>query len=219
MLAEFLCCHHEAVRQAGADILQVYTDQGFSAKISEIYRELIDTTSSESIFMDIDSCYKIGYIAKTHGLKGEVTIVVIESIPRQKTVSVLIEVKGILVPYFIESISDRGDKAFVKFEGVDNPEQAKALKGCSLFLPKKVRPPLGRGEFYDDEVIGFEVEDDKLGLLGEVREVVQIGPNRLLAIDRHDKELLIPVQGPFIQNVNKSKKKVRVDLPEGFLDI
>jgi 16S rRNA processing protein RimM len=169
--------------------------------------------------MDIDSCYKVGYIAKTHGLQGEVTIVVTESVPLQKTTTVLLEVKGALVPYFIERISDRGDKAFIKLEDVDTPEQAKAIKGCSLYLPKKERPQLDRGEFYNDEVIGFEVEDEKLGLLGEIREVVQIGPNRLLAINRQAKEILIPIQGPFIQSVNKSKKKVRVDLPEGFLDI
>lgn len=169
--------------------------------------------------MDIDSCYKIGYVAKTHGLKGEVTIVVSESIPIPKTTSILVEVNGTLVPYFIQSVSDRGDKAFVKLEDVDSPEQAKALKGCSLYLPKKVRPQLDRGGFYDDEVIGFEVEDEKLGLLGQIREVVQIGPNRLLAIDRPAKEILIPIQGPFIQSVNKSKKKVKVDLPAGFLDI
>src|SRR5882762_3816758 len=169
--------------------------------------------------MDIDSCYKIGYVAKTHGLKGEVTIVVNESIPLEKTTTLFVEVKGTLVPYFIERVSDRGDKAFIKLEDVDNPEQAQALKGCSLYLPKKVRPKLDQGAFYDDEVLGFEVEDEKLGLLGEIREVVQIGPSRLLAIDRPIKEILIPIQGPFIQSVNKSKKKVRVDLPEGFLDI
>ena len=169
--------------------------------------------------MDIDSCYKIGYVAKTHGLKGEVTIVVNESILLEKATTVLVEVNGTLVPYFIERVSDRGDKAFIKLEDVDNPEQAKALKGCSLYLPKKARPKLGPGAFYDDEVLGFEVEDEKLGLLGEIREVVQIGPNRLLAINRPIKEILIPIQGPFIQSVNKSKKKVKVDLPEGFLDI
>ena len=169
--------------------------------------------------MDIASCFKIGYVAKTHGLKGEVTIVVSESISLQKTTSILVAVDGSLVPYFIERVSDRGDKAFVKLEGVDSPELAITLKGCSLYLPKKVRPQLERGAFYDDEVIGFEVEDEKRGLLGEIREVVQIGPNRLLAINRTGKEILIPIKGPFIQSVNKSRKKIRVDLPEGFLDI
>jgi 16S rRNA processing protein RimM len=169
--------------------------------------------------MNIDSCYKIGYVAKTHGLKGELTIVVNESIQLGKTTALFVDVGGTLVPYFIERVSDRGDKAFIKLEDVDNPEQAKDLKGCSLYLPRKVRPKLVKGAFYDDEVLGFKVEDEKLGLLGEIREVVQIGPNRLLVINRPTREILIPIQGPFIQSINKSKKKVKVDLPEGFLDI
>ena len=170
--------------------------------------------------MNIDSCYKIGYVAKTHGLKGEVTIVLNATTPDlQNSKSVLVEIRGALIPYFIDHISDRGDKAFVKFEDVDDSAEASKLKGCSLFLSKKARPKLDLGEFYNDEVIGFEVEDQTLGLLGKIREVLQIGPNRLIAVDRSSKEILIPVNSPFIRSFNKSKKQFKVDLPEGFLDI
>lgn len=169
--------------------------------------------------MDVNSCYKIGYVANTHGLKGEVTIVVNEAIPLQRTKSIFVEINGSLVPYFVERISDRGDKAFVKLEDVDNPEQAKLLKGCCLYLSLKARPMPGQGEFYDDEVVGFEVEDENLGVLGRIREVVLIGPNRLLAVDHRGKEILIPIKGPFIKSLNRSKKKFKVDLPQGFLDI
>jgi 16S rRNA processing protein RimM len=58
-----------------------------------------------------------------------------------------------------------------------------------------------------------------MGALGTVREIVEAGPNKLLAIDRDGKEILIPVNGPFIQSVNKTKKLVTVELPEGFLDL
>src|SRR5258708_37544682 len=110
--------------------------------------------------MDINSCYKVGYIAKMHGLKGEVTIVLESGAPPlQISQSLLLEIRNNLVPYFINSISDRGDRAFVKFEDVDNPEDAAKLKGCSLYLPKNLRPQLvGTGEFYNDEITGFEVE-------------------------------------------------------------
>jgi 16S rRNA processing protein RimM len=52
-----------------------------------------------------------------------------------------------------------------------------------------------------------------------VVQVEQAGPNKLLAIDHNGKEVLIPVNGPFIKGINKSKKKITVTLPEGFLDI
>ena len=170
--------------------------------------------------MDINAVYKVGYIAKTHGLKGEVTI-----IPENFEIGIA-EVKTIyvalnhsLVPHFVEHYSDRGDKMFVKFEDVNTAEQAQALKGCSLYLPKIQREKSGRGEFHDDEVVGFEVEDENLGYLGKIKEIIQSGPNRLLVIDHLPKEVLIPLNGPFVKRINKSKKKFIVDLPDGFLDI
>jgi 16S rRNA processing protein RimM len=52
-----------------------------------------------------------------------------------------------------------------------------------------------------------------------VREVFESGPNRFLMIDWHEKEVMIPINGPFIKSINKSKKKISVELPEGFLEI
>jgi 16S rRNA processing protein RimM len=169
--------------------------------------------------MEKVSCFKVGYIAKTHGLKGEVTLVYTDVAELESAKCVFIELKDNLVPYFIEQISSRLDKAFIKFEDVNSLEAATALKGCSIYLEKSVRPKLKRGEFYDDEVIDFIVEDETLGLLGSIKEVVQSGPNRLLSLDYLGKEVIIPVNGPFILSLNKSKKKIIVQLPDGFLDL
>ena len=127
--------------------------------------------------------------------------------------------RGYAPTHVIESFSDRGDKTFFKFEDIDTTENANELKGCSLYLPKTIRPKLKRGEFYDDEVLGFQVEDKTLGLLGTITEVSPTGPNRLLTLNYNNKEVLIPVNGPFITSTNKTKKLIKVDLPEGFLDI
>jgi 16S rRNA processing protein RimM len=86
-------------------------------------------------------------------------------------------------------------------------------------LPKETRPKLKRGEFYDDEIIGFVVEDETIGILGAITEVSTNGPNKLLVINYLGKEALIPTNGPFIKSVNKTKKLIKVELPEGFLDI
>src|SRR6187402_575856 len=90
--------------------------------------------------MNKQDCYSIGFISKTHGLKGEITAVFIEPVELEEIRSVFIDVKGNLVPYFIESFSDRGDKAFIKFEDIDTPEQAASLKGTTIYLEKTVRP-------------------------------------------------------------------------------
>lgn len=158
---------------------------------------------------------------RPHGLKGEVTISLDPDSPVdwENLKSIFIEVKSQLVPYFIESISVRNDRAFVKLEDIGTPEQASLLKGGSLYLPKETRPKLERGEFYNEDVIGFEVMDDVHGPLGFIEEVEQAGPNRFLVLSYVQKEIMIPVNGPFIKSINKAKKKITVSLPEGFLDI
>ncbi|HEV8515308.1 MAG TPA: ribosome maturation factor RimM [Cyclobacteriaceae bacterium] len=169
--------------------------------------------------MTFEDCFKIGYVSKTHGLKGEVTAVIeIEAVLEDAT-SLFLDLKGTLVPHFIEKISGTTNKPFIKFEGIQSLEQASSLKGCSIYMLKSARAKLKRGEFYDDEIVGFEVKDKNLGLLGEVKEIQSQGPNKLLSIIHKGKETLIPIQGPFITSINKSKKLIFVELPEGFLDI
>jgi 16S rRNA processing protein RimM len=165
--------------------------------------------------------YKIGLIMKAHGLKGEVTVSIDKDCPNDfaELQTIFLQEGSQFVPYFIESISIKGDKAFVKFEDIDNPEAATHISKHAIFLPLKDRPKLVRGEFYDDEIIGFHVTDDIAGSLGKVTEVVHSGPNKLLAIDNQGKEILIPLNGPFITRIVKTRKEISVTLPEGFLDI
>jgi 16S rRNA processing protein RimM len=169
--------------------------------------------------MDIKECFKVGYISKTHGLKGEVTAIFQDDFDWDELTSIFLEFNGSLVPYFLESVSDRGDKSFLKFEGIDSLKEADGLKGRGVFLPKSIRPKLKRGQFYDDEVVGFSVEDEIMGEMGIVSEVQSHGLNRLLVIIYKQKEILVPIDSPFVTSVNKSHKSIKLKLPEGYLEV
>jgi 16S rRNA processing protein RimM len=171
--------------------------------------------------MNLRDFFKVGYVLKPHGLKGEVTVALDHDLPLEieEVDSVFVEINNNLVPHQIESISARGAKAIVKFEDVDSIAAANVICKRSLFLPKSSRPKSGRGEFYDDEIVGFEVFDETYGSIGKVAAVTAAGLNKLLSIDHLGKEILIPLNSPFIKSVNKTKKKIAVDLPEGFLEI
>jgi 16S rRNA processing protein RimM len=159
--------------------------------------------------MEIDSCFKIGFILRTHGLKGELTVSLDDDAPDDlpSIPSVFLETDNRLV------------KAYVKFEEVDSIEEASKLVRRRMFLEKSVRAKSGPTEFYNDEIIGFQVTDETQGALGCIIDIMQAGVNRLLVIDMKGKEVLIPINGPFITTLNKRKKTLTVNLPEGFLDI
>jgi len=170
--------------------------------------------------METESCYKIGWILKPHGLKGEVTVLLEGDAPEISSLkTVFIEQNQRLVPYFIQAVSAQKAKAFIKFEDVNSIEHAENISKQAVYAETSTRPKTGRGEFYDDEVINFEVHDTNKGLLGKIQEIMQAGPNRLLVVKLTDKEILIPINGPFITSINKTRKRVSVNLPDGFLDI
>lgn len=168
--------------------------------------------------MQREALIKIGYVMKTHGLKGEVTLNLSPDSPEIAVKNVLIvEQKSGLVPYFVENISINGNKVFIKFEGVNTIELAEQIKGCSVFIEKSKRSKLKRGEFYDDELTGFEVWDKSNGNLGQVVQILNQGLSKLLEVG--EKGILIPVNGPFIKSISKTKKRIEVELPDGFLEI
>ncbi len=173
------------------------------------------------VTMEIKSALKIGFILKPHGLKGEVTVSLDAGIPEdiESLQSVFLEKDNRLVPYFIEAISVRGQKAFVKFEDVNSLEMAGEISRQGIYIPKPERAKLKQGEFYPDEVVGFKVYDESGELIGTIKEVIEEGPNPMLVLDHDSKEILIPLNSPFIQNVDKRKKQFTVNLPDGFLDI
>jgi 16S rRNA processing protein RimM len=196
----------------------------YSPQMAQIFTDLIwafcvicAQKTIRSKLMKKDSLIKIGYTMRTHGLKGELTLNLSADAPELSIGDTLMIEQVSLVPYFIENISGSAAKVFVKFEGVNSIEQATALKGCSIFMEKSKRPKLKRGEFYDDELIGFQVIDTLHGNLGTVNQINTQGLNKLLDIG--EKSILIPLNGPFVQSISKAKKQIAVELPEGFLEI
>ncbi|MFM7329058.1 MAG: hypothetical protein ACKO3B_10040, partial [Bacteroidota bacterium] len=96
---------------------------------------------------------------------------------------------------------------------------AKALRGRSVFLEKKGRPKAATGTVHADEIIGFSVSDLTLGIIGDVVNVSRQGGRGFLLIKKERREIIIPMDGPFITAIRKKEKKIEVDLPDGFLDL
>lgn len=173
--------------------------------------------------MNIEDCYPIGRVLRPHGLRGEVTLALdrLPPVPLESQEIVYISRGGELVPYFMTSISVKGAKAYVKFETVDSVEKAKAISTHRVYLPKSLRPQPDTGEFYDDEVAGFDVIDVSAGNIGTISGIMESGAQMLIVVTRKDKEkeTLIPVNAPFIDKLDREKKELHVQLPDGFLEI
>jgi 16S rRNA processing protein RimM len=168
-----------------------------------------------------EDCFLLGHISSLHGTKGEVVFHLDVDSPKEysQMESVFIVLNEELVPFFIETIKIKDQKAIVKLEDIDSSAQAKELTGTELFLPLENLPPLEGSSFYFHEIIGFSVEDQAFGNVGVIKEVLDLPGQPVARVTFENKELLMPLTDPFIIDVDRINKIFRVDLPEGLVEL
>ncbi|WMJ72840.1 ribosome maturation factor RimM [Cytophagaceae bacterium ABcell3] len=172
--------------------------------------------------MDKDSCFKFGFISKVHGLKGDVIAQVDVKYPEEfiDLESLFVEINKQLIPFFIEDYRlKQQQRIILKFEDVDNSEQATELIGKSIFLPNELLPEPDEGEVLLNQLVGCAVHDKVHGVLGVVDEVYEMPGQDLIGMTYQGKEVLIPVNGNILLEADYRKKILLTELPAGLLDL
>ncbi len=171
--------------------------------------------------MDTSNYYYLGYIVKPIGNKGMLRVQLETDNPQyyNNLKEILVEIHDQLIPYPVKSIHTSDSNTKVEFKNIDSPELAKLLQGCTLYLPLSHLPKLKGNQFYYHEVIGFEVSDKNHGHIGKVQTVIDQTSQAILQIDLNGKEILIPVTDEIIKKVDRKKKQLEIDSPEGLIDI
>jgi 16S rRNA processing protein RimM len=167
-------------------------------------------------------CFLLGHVVKPYSFKGEVILFIDSDNPKHyyKLESVFVEINKKLIPFFITSIVPHNQVEYlrVRFEGIDNEQQAKDITGKQLFLPLNQLPPLKKGEYYLHDLIGYSVFENGVKL-GIVSELYDLPNNRLLEFQYQGKEVLAPFKDELIERVDTEEKAIHLLLPEGLLDI
>jgi 16S rRNA processing protein RimM len=70
----------------------------------------------------------------------------------------------------------------VKTQEITTPEQADALRGLKLFVPRDLLPPPDEDEFYLTDLIGLQARDATGEAVGKVISVQNFGADDLLEI-------------------------------------
>jgi len=112
-------------------------------------------------------------------------------------------------------------KAYVvlKFAGVDSINDAEALIGSEIQVPREQRAEIEAGAAYVSDLVGCEVFDQGRAI-GEVKDV-QFGAGEapLLQIFEGSREILIPFAQEFIAGIDIQGKRVEMKLPAGMLEV
>ncbi len=172
--------------------------------------------------MKKEDYFQLGYISKLHGIKGLLYIFLDVDNPEnyKKIESVFLDIKGKLIPFFIEKIELKNNNyAIAKFQDVDSVEAASELVGSELFLPLSNLPVKTGNHFYFHEVIGFEVIDANHGNIGFIEDILDLSYQSIFKIKFETKEILLPINNKIIKKLDRENKTFLVEAPAGLIEL
>lgn len=168
-----------------------------------------------------EDCYFLGKITRKHGLSGQVVLKFDTDQPDfyNKLESIFIEINGLLVPFFIES--QKWQKNISKIISLKNATDRtiEQILGREVYLPLSTLPKLEGNKFYYHEIINFELIDQHGNLFGVIKSVNDQTPQHYFITDLQGKEVVVPIIKDWILSVDRVEKKIRMELPEGLLEV
>ncbi|MCK4638550.1 MAG: 16S rRNA processing protein RimM [Bacteroidales bacterium] len=171
--------------------------------------------------MNKNDFFYLGRIVKAYGKKGELNVVLDTDNPEnyKDLKSVFLDLKGNLIPYFIEKIQIKNNKAIIKLKDVLTPEIAEMFVNAEIFLPLNQLPKLTGNKFYYHDIIGYTIIDKTYGSIGKVEKVLDLPQHAILQIKYKNKEILVPITDEIIKIVDRNNKQIKIEAPKGLIEI
>ena len=124
------------------------------------------------------------------------------------------------VSIMVDEAKTHSDSVVAKVEGIDDRNDAEALRGCRIFLPRSGFPEASKDEYYWVDLIGLNVVNREGIALGCVRDLMATGPNSVICVEYQvaqedgsgkTEERLIPFVSAYVDSVNTAGKLITVD--------
>jgi 16S rRNA processing protein RimM len=179
--------------------------------------------ASEDNAVAADSPVIVARAVKVKGLKGEIVAELLTDFPeRFEHIDQFFAIspEGEQIAVVLEHFSFQGERVVLKLAGCDSIESAGAFVGFDFAVPDTDKVELAEDEYYDWELEGCRVETANGEFLGQVTGIMRTGGANLLAVASEGRESkLIPMVESILIGVDKQKKLIVVDPPEGLLDL
>lgn len=170
---------------------------------------------------------EIGKIVAAQGIKGQLRVLSDSDFPERftKPGQRWLRRSPQSTPEPIElkngrAIPGKTNMYIITLVGVENRDQAEALRGSLLLVAAGDRPKLAEGEFHIDDLIGCEVFLQATGaLIGKVQSLFVAG-NDLLEVKAiaSSKTVLVPLVEAIVPVVDTKAKRIEITPPDGLID-
>jgi 16S rRNA processing protein RimM len=164
-------------------------------------------------------------VVKTQGRRGEVAAEIYSTIPERFAVGMKLQAlprdtNHLRREVEVEGLWPHKGLLVLKFAGIDSISDAEELIGCELQVARGQRWQLESGWVYVSDLVGCAVLDHGREI-GKIEDV-QFGAGEaplLIVRDAASKLVEVPFAEAYLGSIDAERKQVRMNLPEGLLDV
>lgn len=166
----------------------------------------------------MDDLLKVGIIANTHGLKGEVKV-----FPTTDDARRFLDLKEIILDTGRERKSIEIEKTrffknmvILKFKGLDRIEDVESFRQKALYVTRDQAVPLEENEYFIADLIDLSAVSDEGEELGVIADVMQTGANDVYVIRKQGmSDLLVPAIKDCVKQVDLKNGRIVIHLLPG----
>ncbi len=120
----------------------------------------------------------------------------------------------------VDEAKTHSDSVVAKIAGLDDRNDAEALRGCRIFLARSSFPAASKDEYYWVDLIGLNVVNREGVALGCVRDLMATGPHSVLCVEYAQAqedgtsvlgERMIPFVAVYVDSVDIAGERITVD--------
>lgn len=152
----------------------------------------------------------IGFIASTHGVRGDIKIKSFTTHPRDfEKYQIFYNKSGAILPLKLKQYTSK-DIFIAHIQGVESPEDAAHLKGSQIFIHKSQRPSIAEDEVYILDLVGYGVCCNNM-TIGKILSYHDYGAGIFFEIAmQSNKTATIPFNGEAILSIDHHEKLIYV---------
>lgn len=169
----------------------------------------------------MEDLLKVGGIANTHGVKGEVKVFPTTDNPKRfcDLKDIKLDTGKGYIDLEIENVKFFKQFVILKFKGYNNINDIEKYKGKQLYVTRENAVELEEDEYFIADMIGLLVKNEADEEIAELVDVMQTGANDVYVIRLKEdgQEVLIPAIKECILDVNMKERFMKIHIMDGLI--
>ena len=168
--------------------------------------------------MDSQGFVEIGLFIGPHGIKGEVKVKSFTEIPENFFVYEEFFLGNQTKPIKLKLVRKIKQNLICIVEDIKTRNEAEKFKNLILYVRRDNLPLLKDDEFYQRDLLDFQVYNLERHNLGFVTSFNDFGGGLLVEVEKNKKRFYLPIGKPFLKDINYKDKEVILNIDPGFIE-